>query len=128
MSRFLILLYYFCTFEDAWIFARSRLNVDRKPLGRADALEIQMLRVLTPLLDEFAGDRVAIRHACPPRWLFALDTALATPDFVLDAAGPIGELVRQWALQGSKNFHLNATSTPVTPMRPKSADSSEAAA
>lgn len=67
-------------------FVLPRLDLTRAPKSRLDRQGLEMFRDLLPILKRHPGDRVNVRRATPGRWLFAVDVAVALPQFWLDAA------------------------------------------
>lgn len=82
----------------------AKLDLSRSPLSLQDCYELAMWRALAPLIAQHPGDRVALRRACPPRWVPTLDGALALPDCWHAWCEPLPALVAQWTTRGGRGW------------------------
>jgi hypothetical protein len=67
---------------------------------------MELLFALAPLLRAHGGNRVAIRRACPERWLHALDVALELPEWFVERSEPTPDLLKRWLQHGSAGWQL----------------------
>ncbi len=87
-------------------FLLPRLALERRPHDRVDAAELAMWHALAPLVTAHPGNAVAVRTAAPARWHFAIDTAVALPDWWHLRCGPLDALVTRWATYGGMGWEL----------------------